>query len=237
MRISDPVAAARDVVRAHHPQALAAFLGGSAPTERRTATSDLDIVVVLEGEPAPSRHSFRHAGWPVELFTHTERSWRAFIERETAARRSPLLWMCAAGVLLLDRDGVGEHLAREARARAAAGPAPVTAAELDDRRYALTDLLDDLEGCEADTERLFIVSELARRTGELVLLRHGAWLGGGKWLARRLEGVDPDFPERLQAASRAAMDGGSGPLVALVDEVLGPVGGRLWAGYQRQGTP
>ncbi|WP_407548911.1 nucleotidyltransferase domain-containing protein [Streptomyces sp. Pv4-95] len=237
MRISDPVAAARDIVRAHHPQARAAFLGGSAPTERRTATSDLDIVVVLEGEPAPSRHSFRHAGWPVELFAHTERSWRAFIERETAARRSPLLWMCAAGVLLLDRDGVGELLAGEARTRAAAGPPPVTTTELDDRRYALSDLLDDLEGCEEATERLFVVTELARRTGELVLLRHGAWLGGGKWLARRLEDVDPGFPERLRAAVRAALDGGSGPLVALIDEVLEPVGGRLWAGYHRQGTP
>ncbi|MFH8568505.1 nucleotidyltransferase domain-containing protein [Streptomyces sp. NPDC017993] len=237
MRIADPVAAARDVVRAHHPHARAAFLGGSAPTARRTHTSDLDIVVVLGGDPAPSRHSFRHAGWPVELFAHTERTWRAFIERETAARRSPLLWMCAAGVLLHDGDGIGERLAEEARARAAAGPPPVTAAELDDRRYALTDLLDDLAGCAADIERLFVVTELARRTGELVLLRHGAWLSGGKWLARRLEDVDPGFPERLRSAVRAALDGGSGPLVALVDEALRPVGGRLREGYHRQGTP
>jgi predicted nucleotidyltransferase len=51
----DAVDAARAVVEEHHPDARAAFLGGSVVTGRRTATSDLDIVVLLHGHPAPYR--------------------------------------------------------------------------------------------------------------------------------------------------------------------------------------
>lgn len=102
----DAIAAARTVVDEHHPDARAAFLGGSVVTGRRTAMSDLDIVVLLHGAPAPYRASFRHDDWPVELFVHTEATWYAYVEREVRKRRSPLLWMCAAGLLLFDTDGL-----------------------------------------------------------------------------------------------------------------------------------
>ncbi|MGW3646195.1 nucleotidyltransferase domain-containing protein [Streptomyces sp. NPDC000878] len=232
----DPVAAARAVVEERHPAARAAFLGGCVITERRTMTSDLDIVVLLHGAPAPYRESIQHGDWPVELFVHTEETWHTFVEREVRKRRSPLLWMCVDGLLLLDRDGAGERLAAEARKRAAAGPPAATVEELEDYRYAITDLLDDLAGSPDPGERLFIATELARRTGELALAHAGAWRGGGKWLARRLVISAPGLDGRLHDAVREALDGRSGALVDVVDEVLAQVGGRLWAGYRRSGT-
>jgi hypothetical protein len=232
----DPVAAARAVVEERHPAARAAFLGGSVVTKRRTATSDLDIVVLLHGAPAPYRESLQHGDWPVELFVHTEETWHAFVEREVRKRRSPLLWMCADGLLLFDRDGVGERLAAEARKLAAAGPPAVTVEELEDYRYAITDLLDDLAGGVDQGERLFIATELARRTGELALALGGAWSGGGKWLARRLEVTVPGLDARVHDAVREALDGRCEALVNVVDEVLAQAGGRLWVGYRRSGT-
>ena len=68
----DAIDAARAVVDEHHPAARAAFLGGSVLTGRRTPLSDLDIVVLLHGSPAPYRSSLRHGEWPVEMFVHTE---------------------------------------------------------------------------------------------------------------------------------------------------------------------
>lgn len=233
----DAIDAARAVVEEHHPDARAAFLGGSVVRGRRTATSDLDIVVLLRGAPAPYRASFQHDDWPVELFVHTEETWHAFVKREVRKRRSPLLWMCADGLLLFDADGVGAHLAVEARKLTVAGPPTLSAEETDDCRYAITDLLDDLSGSTDQGERLFIATELARRTGELALAAGGAWSGGGKWLARRLETTAPGLSKRLHHAVREALEGRIEPLTDVVDEVLRQVGGRLWAGYQRGGTP
>ncbi|MCZ9342988.1 nucleotidyltransferase domain-containing protein, partial [Streptomyces sp. TRM76130] len=175
----DAIEAARAVVDGRHPEARAAFLGGSVVTGRRTATSDLDIVVLLHGAPAPYRASLRYAGWPVEMFAHTEATWHAYVEREVRERRSPLLWMCADGLLLSDADGLGARLAARAGELVAAGPPPVPAEEIDDRRYAITDLLDDLAGSTDQDERLFIATELVRRTGELALAASASWNGGG----------------------------------------------------------
>ncbi|MGW2491758.1 nucleotidyltransferase domain-containing protein [Streptomyces sp. NPDC001606] len=232
----DHVTIARDLVHARFPDARAAFLAGSVLTERRTPTSDLDIVVLLAGPPAPFRESLVHRGWPVELFVQTEADWRAFAERETAGRSSPLLHMCAHGMLLADADGLGAALRTEARERLAAGPPPVPAAELADRRYALTDTLDDFRGCTDPLERTYLVADLLRRASELVLLTGGHWLGGGKWLSRRLAMADPGLHGRLTAAAAAAVAGtaeGADAFTAAVQEALDLAGGPLWAGYRR----
>lgn len=234
---TDPTRAARDVVQELHPDAVAAFLGGSAVTAWRTSHSDLDVVVVLPGEREPSRSSLRFGVWPVELFVHTEASWWWFVRREIPRRRSSMLSMCADGVVILDRDGTGARLRWEARELWAAGPPEATPDELEDRRYALTDLLDDLAGGAPTGERLFIVTKIARRLGEFVLLRTRSWLGGGKWLARRVDEVWPGFSADLDGRVREALEGRASGLVALADEVLAPSGGRLWEGYCRSGYP
>ncbi len=233
----DAIEAARAVVEEQHPEARTAFLGGSVATGRGTATSDLDVVVLLHGAPAPYRESLQYADWPVEMFVHTEATWRAYIERELPTRRSPLLWMCADGLLLFDTDGLGARLAAHARALVAAGPPPVSADEIDDCRYAITDLLDDLAGSTDPSERLFIATELVRRTGELALAVAGSWGGGGKWLARRLETTAPELNARFHHGLREVLDGRAERLVTVVDEVLARAGGRLWVGYKRAGTP
>ncbi|MGX1909301.1 nucleotidyltransferase domain-containing protein [Streptomyces phaeochromogenes] len=233
----DPVVVARAVVEERHPVARAAFLGGSVLTERRTALSDLDIVVLLHGLPAPYRESLQYGGWPVELFVHTEESWHEFVDREIRKRRSPLLWMCADGELLFDVDGLGASVAAEARKLALAGPPAATVEEIEDFRYGITDLLDDLAGCTDQGERLFIASELARRTGELALALGGSWGGGGKWLARRLDDTAPGLNARLHHAVREALNGQTKALAGVVEDVLAPAGGRLWIGYRRSGTP
>ncbi|MEU8771412.1 nucleotidyltransferase domain-containing protein [Streptomyces griseus] len=231
----DVIELARALVLERHPDARAAFLGGSVLTRRRTARSDLDVVVLLDGPPAPYRASLRYGDWPVELFVHTEESWHDFVTPEIVRRNSPLLWMCADGALLLDADGTGARISDTAERLAAAGPPPVTATALEDARYALTDLLDDFGACTDAGERLFVVADLVRRSAELALLTHGTWLGGGKWLARRLEPVAPDLAARLDEAARAALRGEQAALTSVVTEVLDAAGGPVWEGYRRSG--
>lgn len=234
----DPVQIAGKLVRERFPAARAAFLAGSVLTDRRTPTSDLDIIVLLAGPPAPYRESLMYRGWPTELFVQTEADWRAFVVGEIAKRRSPLLAMCAQGVLLTDADGLGAALQAEARRRWEAGPPPVSQEELDGRRYSLTDALDDLRGAPDSPERVHLVAEILLRASELALLCRGRWLGGGKWLSRRLAGADPGLHGRLTVAAASAIGGmpdGVDHFAAVVIEVLDLAGGPLWAGYQRGG--
>lgn len=228
----DPLDVARDLLAQRFPAARTAILAGSALTPRRTATSDLDVVVVLPTEP-PYRETVRHQGWLVEVFVHTRESLDRFWTAETASRRSPLLRMCAEGVAVSGPEVAAEIQAEAAR-RWAAGPPPLTAAETQRRRYALTDLLDDLAGTPEPAERPFVLAAILQQTAELGLLISGHWLGTGKWLARELADCDPALLPRLTRTHAEAVAGQPVALIATVDEVLARTGGRLADGY-RQG--
>ncbi|MFJ6795041.1 nucleotidyltransferase domain-containing protein [Streptomyces sp. NPDC091268] len=227
----DPVLTARELVADRFPAARAAFLAGSVLTDRRTPTSDLDIIVLLDGPPAPHRENLKFRGWPVELFVQTEAVWRSFADQETAKRSSPLLAMCSEGMLLVDTDGLGAMLQAEARKRWAAGPPPLSDRERDYQRYLLTDLLDDLRGCTDPAERVHLVAHMLQRASELVLLVGGHWLGGGKWLSRRLAAAAPELHRALTESAGQAINGHTAAFAEAVTEALDRAGGPLWDGY------
>ena len=55
--MSDHRAVSHDIVTSRYPAATSAFLAGSFVRGGWTATSDLDVVVVLPGPPAPQRET------------------------------------------------------------------------------------------------------------------------------------------------------------------------------------
>src|SRR6266542_993807 len=200
MRGMDAVVDARALVAERFPGARWALLSRAVLGPRRTATSDLDIVVMLEGPPAPYRESLRWRGWPVEVFVHDEASLRWYFDADLAARRPSLARMCAESVVLADRDGTAGDVRAEAAERVAAGPGPLPPAELAARRYGLADLLDDLTGATDPGERAVIGWATACAAAELFLGLGGHWQGKSKWLLRELRAADPDFADRLLAA-------------------------------------
>lgn len=232
----DPIGTARSLVTERFPTATAALLGGTVLTSARTATSDLDIVVVLPGKPAPFRETISYDGWTVELFVSTPDSLEHYITQGIAARRSPLLHMCAQGTILLDVDQAATRVQREALARLEAGPAPASAAELDGQRYRLSDLLDDLAGVGDPDELVFIATRLLTTAAETVLLARRSWLGSGKWILRQLRQTDPELTRRLVDAYQATIGTGQRePLMRVVQGILDEVGGRLMEGYHQPG--
>jgi hypothetical protein len=234
----DALDAARHVVAERFPDALAAMLAGSAGTALNTATSDLDIVVFLGGPPAPFRETTRHGGWIVELFVHTPTSYPRFIERETDEHRSPLLHMCGEGRLLIDTDAFGVTLQDQARHLIEAGPTPLTDREREDRRYALTDQLDDLVGGQDQDELAIIGARLLTSTAELALLERRRWIGHGKWLLRRLRSADPHLARELIDAYRSlVVHNDTRPLEQIARRVLDQSGGPLMEGYHRPAPP
>ena len=218
------------VVAERFPDARAAVLAGSAGEGRANEFSDLDIVVVLDGPPAPYRETIRVDGRLVGLFVHTDESIAYWFDLEREQGVGILARMLATGLPLAGPD-VAEIQTR-AREHLAAGPAPWDDDKLDYRRYLLSDAIDDLVGARDDDERDAVAGQLLTMTAELHLAAHGRWLGKGKWLLRMLREDDRDLADRLYAGHRAAVaTGDPTDLVAACDAVLEPLGGRLADGF------
>jgi hypothetical protein len=229
--LADPVADARALVEHRFPAAGAAFLGGGVLSARRTATSDLDIVVVLEGHGPSHRESLTWRGWPVELFVQHTGTVDAWFAKDRARRRASLARMCTEGEILADSGGLAEAVRERARAVIAAGPPPPEATELDRRRYGLSDLLDDLRGSTDPSETVVICWNVVVEAAELALLLAGSWFGSGKWLLRELRAAEPELADELIAAREEP-----GRLARAAEGVLARAGGRLWEGYYQAGT-
>ncbi|WP_336212725.1 cupin domain-containing protein [Nonomuraea sp. LPB2021202275-12-8] len=229
----DPVTDARTLVDELFPDALFAFLGGSVVTGRRTSTSDLDIVVVIDALATPYRESRRWRDWPVELFVHSQTSLAAYAEHDFDRRQPTMPRICADSVVLLDRtDGLATAVQRELGERLAAGPGATAPAALERNRYVLSDLLDDLTDAADPGERAFTGWNVVQHTALLALSLSGGWHGTGKWLLRELRAHDPELADELLAAREDPAR-----LAAVAGEVLQRAGGRLWEGYRAAPDP
>lgn len=223
----DPVVAARDLVAAMFPQARWPLLAGSVTNARRTAGSDLDIVVLLPDDDAqaPHRDSRHHDGWPVELFVHDEASLARYLAGD--GRRPILHRMVATGVPIV---GDPARWQRNCAAVLAAGPRPLTDAERDQRRYSLTDQVDDLVHAIDPGERTVIAAATWIATAEFALDAARHWMGAGKWLLRELRDLDSALAQRWLDAH-----GDPVAIEAVAREVLDTAGGPLFAGYRVAG--
>jgi len=234
------VETSRALVLDRYPGAIQAWLAGSTTTGRATATSDLDVTVLLTGDGTEvHRESLTYAGWPVELFVHTEASVEHYVAKDLRRRHPTMARLVATGLPLLETGrgdgGTGvRRLCVEALAR---GPGAVSQADLELMRYALTDLLDDLAGAEPGPERTAVAVSVWRSAAELALAAAGSWTGTGKWLIRELEVLDEREGSRLTAeldhVLRRALEGDTEPLARTADAVLDRCGGRYWAGLYR----
>lgn len=223
----------REILDARFPDAVAGMVAGSFARGEDTPSSDLDLVVLLAGRPAPMRSTERVQGQLVEFFVHTEASFVVFIDREHQLRRSPLLHMCAHGVIIRDRDGRLSRLQTLARDRWAAGPAKLTDDELEDRRYRLTALLDDLADETNPADRAALAAAVFTDVADLALVTRGVWSGAGRWLTRRLREIDTDLDENLLAGLQAAVHGDPSALKSCGEAELQRIGGPLDSGYER----
>jgi hypothetical protein len=177
------------------------------------------------------RKSLEHSGWPVELFVHTEQSLQYFAEKDQARRQPTMMRLVGESVVLLDTDGSGARLRQLYRQQVAAGPNPLTTAELDLLRYTITNLLDDLSDASGD-ERTAIASVVWQDAARLLLTGSNHWSGTGKGLLRELVAYDAKHnthhARALMNGVRAEDDG----LVVAVDRILAAHGGRYFAGFE-----
>lgn len=222
------------VVAERFPHALGALLGGSAAQGRATAASDLDVAVLLPDSDVSRREVTRHEGRVVELFLNTLADVPEFFAWDRARRRGTVLFVYAHGLPLTDPHGHVARTRRLAQDVLASGPPPLTTAEWEHGRYALTCFLDDLVDAPAHHryEQLSLADQVLRLAADLVTAHHGAWTGIGKWLPRRLLAADPALGKALLDGHQAVAEHADPqPLAAAVKQALDLLGGPLLDGY------
>ncbi|MEM7364858.1 MAG: nucleotidyltransferase domain-containing protein [Pseudomonadota bacterium] len=234
----EPFVAASSALARHHPDCLGAFVAGSVMRGEGTATSDIDIVV-LYGDDFEDVHraSLMHEGWPIEFFVQHVEAQRYFFEKDRQRGMCVLADMVATGTMLPESTKLLEQQKNEARQIIEAGPPPLTPEDTDRRRYAITNLIDDVVGSTNIPVTNAVLAELHDALADFYLRTHGRWSGHGKSVLRSLRDADEPLYDRFVHAFDRGFATDVDPIRKLVDELLAPEGGRLWEGYAERAHP
>lgn len=228
-----PLEAARGIWGERFAGARVLFLAGSVMRGEATQTSDLDVVVVFEELADSYRESFTFAGWPVEAFVNDVESLRHFYERERKRGVPSLMRMVIEGVEVPEASEFSAGLKREASEIYEAGPPPFDEAELQLRRYRLTDWVDDIRFPRSPEELVASGAWLYQDAADFFFRSKGLWSAHSKTVPRRMREADAEFASKFLAAFDALFTEKRGDaVVALVEEMLAPFGGTLFDGFR-----
>ncbi|HFJ9468621.1 nucleotidyltransferase domain-containing protein [Bacillus paranthracis] len=224
--------AAKSIITSHFPNCDVALLGGSVARGEATKTSDLDIVIVDQSLTSCYRESFYSNGWPVEVFVHNFETYKTFFKMDCDRGRPSLPQLVAEGVVLKGEDEIVEKLKREANNLLNKGPAKWTEEMMKQKRYFITDTLDDFIGASKREEELFIANLLADLLHEYVLRVNGKWLGSSKWFIRVLRKYDEQYADQFVVAfDHFYTTGEKIKLITFVEKTLEQYGGRMFEGF------
>ncbi|MFD9597829.1 nucleotidyltransferase domain-containing protein [Kitasatospora sp. NPDC059973] len=230
----DPVDQARRLACDRFPDALVVILAGSTAAGRATASSDLDIAVLIGDGGETCRETIRFEGRVVELFIHTRAGLVDLFAADVAARRAVLQSMYATGLVLVDTNGEAGRARALADADLREGPPSLEPETVETKRYGLTDALDDLADAGDQIERLAVAGFVLNAAADLLCDYHHAWIGGGKWLPRRLLEADAERGAALlEGHLHLCESGDPGLMIDAASGILNLVGGPLREGYRR----
>jgi len=139
--------------------------------------------------------------------------------------------MVSEGIVIKD-DGIIQSLKEEANELLRRGPERWSDKTIREKRYIITDVLDDFIGSHNRAEQIFIANTLANKVQEFVLRTNGYWLGSSKWVVRALKKYDEKFTDEFVAAfDEFYQSGEKEKIIIIVDKVLEPYGGRFFDGF------
>lgn len=228
----DAIDIIKKIHQTKYPQALTIFLAGSIIRNEFTPKSDLDIIIIFPTLPNAYREAYVYKGWMIDAFVHDESTLNYFFNEVDKTSLSPgLPSMVFEGIELPIQTHLGDKLKKQATEILTAKPT-LDAQQIANRRFHLTDLLDDLDAPRTLDERLSILQELYRQLGEFYLLANGQWIGSGKTLIRKIQDYDHKMAQEFtQAFSEAYANNTQPKLDHLALTILNIHGGKLWAGY------
>ena len=215
----------------HFSTAECAFVAGSIMRGEGKPHSDIDFVI-LYGKDFEDvrRESQIYNGTPIEVFVHNEQAQDYFFAKDIKRGMCVMPSMVAEGHIIGRNITLGQHRQEKAKNIIKQGPPVLELQEMNRRKYAISDSLDDLRDERSLGEVMGSLSDLYQSLGDFYLRAQGEWSGHGKGLIRRLRQVDAGFSERYENAFSKAFNGNLSDLMKLVEAVLQPYGGFYWDG-------
>ena len=210
------------------------LLAGSVIRGERTKTSDLDIVVIYDSLPNAHRDSYFYADWPIEAFVHDPETLEYFIRKLDAPSGIPsLAAMVSEGIEWPSPTSLSHRLKRLANNALQEGPALWSANDLNNSRYAISDLIEDLKDSRTSGEIHAIASQLYDAISNHYFRSNGLWSAKGKIIPRRLRKTGEAFVFKFeQAFDSVFAHEDASKLVALAADLLSVHGGFLFEGQR-----
>ncbi|WP_020062380.1 nucleotidyltransferase domain-containing protein [Bacillus sp. 123MFChir2] len=228
----EPIEAAKQTLVSHFPNCDAALLGGSIARGEGTKTSDLDIIIFDSTLSSAYRKSFIANGWPVEVFVHSFTSYKDFFASDCKRGRPSLPQLVVEGIVLKDRNVVMPSIKKEAQQLLEKGPEPWTKEMIQQKRYFITDVLDDFIGAAKQEDQLFIANHLADLVHEFILRMNNCWTGHSKWFMKTLKKYDEQVAaEFVSVFEQLYKTGEKEQIILFVNGILDKYGGRLFEGF------
>ncbi|MBE9059506.1 nucleotidyltransferase domain-containing protein [cf. Phormidesmis sp. LEGE 11477] len=221
-----------------YPGSEVIFLSGSIIRGESTPTSDLDLVVIFRRLENAYRESFRFDDWPVEAFVHDPETLHYFFDLDRADGVPSLANMVNEGVEVPAASDFSSFIKALARSVLAKGPPHWQALDVDNSRYAITDIVDDLYAPRSRAEQIASATVLFSQLANHFLRSRQLWSAKGKTIPRRLREVDPEFAVRFEESFQALFTTGRATqVITLAEEVLERSGGRLFKGHKLAAPP
>jgi hypothetical protein len=231
----DPVAAARNIVKERFPGAVCAFASGDWQRREETPYSLVSIVVIMTRVQTAYRESVRIDQIPMEVFVHDPESWDYLCLKKDRAKGDPsVAHIVAHGEALLPGSAMASEMQQRAKAVLGAGPEPLTDEQIQEKRYQISVLMNELRAPRSHGEAMGSLSVMHETLADFYLRGRGAWSASGADIPKALQAADAEFAKRWQRVFTTAFMGDRNGLMSLVDEVLEPHGGFLFDGHVRR---
>lgn len=226
----------RKIVESKFSKAQVCFCAGSIVRGEGTETSAIDLVVVFPHLEKAWRESFLFEGWPVEAFVHDPATLNYFFQEVDAKSGVPSLpQMVVEGLVAWGENATANELKLAAKKIIEAGPAPLSADDIRNRIYGISDLIDDLKAPRSRAEAVGIGVRLYDSLGDFILRSQGHWSGDGKQISRallkHLPNMHADF---VQAFENFFAENNSNWVIQLAEKAVNPFGGLIFNGYKRE---
>lgn len=224
-----------EIHRARYPEAKVVFLAGSIIRGDGTVYSDLDLVVVYQSLPCAYRESFYFAEMPVEAFVYDTETLHFFLtESDRQAGIPSLAQMISEGIEVPAVSEFSQVLKTMAHSVLAAGPPILSQENVDDLRYQITGLVDDIRDPRSSEELLATGTELYEQLANFYLRTQGRWSAKNKSIPRILRTVDPLVCDRfVEAFDQLFIHGRAEDVIGQAEELLKEHGGFLFDGHRR----
>lgn len=237
--LHSPISAAKDLFETRYQGADVVLVAGSVVRGEASAHSDLDLVVIFPSVRAAYRESFTHMGWPVEAFIHDLETLRYFFYRiDQPQGSSTLCEMVKEGLEVPGPCAATVEAKKLANEVLQQGPPALTFEEIEDRRYHISELVDDLRDPRTRHELNAAAARVYGELADFYCRSRGGWTGAGKGILKRMRSIDPSMARRFSEAFDLLFQHGQpGPVINLSEEMLAPYGGFLFDAYRREVPP